>query len=120
MSSITRRNFFKFLSISAGTTLLAKETESNDNKLNIQKTKLRPKKRKAHRVVVIGGGMGGISVAESIKDNDPKDEIEVIILERNAHYFTCPMSNTLFGEIEEVKKENIPFKYDYTACGKKS
>ena len=118
MSSITRRNFFKFLSISAGTTLLAKETDSNDNKLNIQKTKLRPKKRKAHRVVVIGGGMGGLTVAESIKGNDPKDEIEVIILERNAHYFTCPMSNTLFGEIEEVKKENIPFKYDYTLAEK--
>ncbi len=114
MSNISRRLFFKLLTATAGTTLLA-----NAENKNIENKKiLREKNTKQTRVVVIGGGMGGLTVAESIKDNDPDNKIEVIVLERNAHYFACPMSNTLFGEIEEVKKENIPFKYDYTLAEK--
>jgi len=120
MSSITRRNFFKFLTISAGATIVTNANENNDSStIKAQKTQLKPKKSKAHRVVVVGGGMGGLTVAESIKANDPKDHIEVIVLERNAQYFACPMSNTLFGEIKEVKDANIPFRYDYTLAEKK-
>ncbi len=81
MSSITRRSFFKFLTISAGATLVANASEeNNDSSLKAQKMQLKPKKTKAHRVVIVGGGMGGLTVAETIKANDPKDKIEVIVL----------------------------------------
>ena len=118
MSSITRRSFFKFLTISAGATMVATANESETGKLQAQKKELKGKKTKPHRVVIVGGGMGGLTVAESIKANDPKDKIEVIVLERNAQYFACPMSNTLFGEIQEVKDAGIPFRYDYTLAEK--
>jgi NADPH-dependent 2,4-dienoyl-CoA reductase/sulfur reductase-like enzyme len=119
MSSITRRGFFKFLTLSAGATLVANaNNERNNSKVKAQTTQLKAKKNKAHRVVVIGGGMGGLTVAESIKANDSQNEIEVIVLERNAQYFACPMSNTLFGEIKEVKEAGIPFRYDYTLAEK--
>jgi len=114
MKNVSRRGFFKFLTVSATATVLA---QSSENKLDLSeasKTKLLPKNKDKKRVVVVGGGMGGLTVAENIKANDPKDQIEVIVLERNSHYFTCPMSNTLFGEIKEVQKEKIPFLYDYT------
>jgi cellobiose-specific phosphotransferase system component IIB len=113
MSSLTRRGFFKVATITTASTLLANsEVSSKSSK------KLLPKNKKQHRVVVVGGGMGGVSVAESIKANDKDNKIEVIILERNAQYFTCPMSNTLFGEIKEVKKEGITFYQDYTKVEK--
>jgi sulfide dehydrogenase [flavocytochrome c] flavoprotein subunit len=118
MSSITRRSFFKFLTITAGVTMVANADEDNKSSIKAQKVQLKAKKSKAHRVVVVGGGMGGLTVAETIKANDPKDEIEVIVLERNAQYFACPMSNTLFGEIKEVKDAGIDFKYDYTLAEK--
>jgi cell division GTPase FtsZ len=101
MSTITRRNFFKFLTLSAGATLVANANEDNNTKsLKAQNIQLKPKKSKAYRVVVIGGGMGGLTVAQSINANDPKNKIEVIVLERNTQYFASPMSNTLFGEIK--------------------
>ena len=117
MSNINRRSFFKFLTATAGATLVSHAEEKNTIKEQ-KVTYLKEKNSKQKRVVIIGGGMGGLTVAESIKDNDPKNEIEVIVLERNAHYFTCPMSNTLFGEIKEVKEAMIPFIYDYTLAEK--
>jgi len=116
MAKLSRRSFFKFMTATAGATVIAQGAE--EQTVSAQKKILREKNAKQTRVVVVGGGMGGLTVAESIKDHDPENKIEVIVLERNAHYFTCPMSNTLFGEIEAVKKENIPFKYDYTLAEK--
>lgn len=117
MSYITRRLFFKLLTATAGTTLISNADENNTTKKK-KITYLKEKNFKQKRVVIVGGGMGGLTVAESIKSNDPKNKIEVIVLERNAHYFTCPMSNTLFGEIKEVKEAMIPFIYDYTLAEK--
>jgi len=118
MSNISRRGFFKFLTLSAGTTLLAQSSEGKVDLIEASKTELLPKNTEQKRVVVVGGGMGGLTVAEYIKGNDPKNEIEVIVLERNSHYFACPMSNTLFGEIKEVQDEKIPFLYDYVSAEK--
>ncbi|MEA1954105.1 MAG: FAD/NAD(P)-binding oxidoreductase [Campylobacterota bacterium] len=116
MSNITRRGFFKFLTLTAGTTLLAQASENRDSVIEASKTTLLPKNSKQKRVVVVGGGIGGLTVAEHIKMNDPKNEIEVVVLEKNSHYFACPMSNTLFGEIQEVQDEKIPFLYDYVTA----
>lgn len=116
MSNLSRRSFFKWMTATAGATVISQGTEAE--KTVATKKNLREKNNTQTRVVIVGGGMGGLTVAESIKANDPDNKIEVIVLERNAHYFTCPMSNTLFGEIEEVKKANIPFKYDYTLAEK--
>ena len=114
MSMITRRGFFKIATITTASSLLADEKETHQLKTK----KLLPKNMKQTRVVVVGGGMGGISVAESIKANDKNNKIEVVVLERNAKYFTCPMSNTLFGEIKEVEDEGITFYQDYTKAEK--
>ena len=117
MKDISRRGFLKIVTATTGSTLLLNaEGKDVNSTITSHPKKLREKNKK--QVVIIGGGMGGLTVAESIKSNDPKDQIEVIVLERNAHYFTCPMSNTLFGEIKEVEKEKIPFTYDYTLAEK--
>ncbi len=43
------------------------------------------------RVVIVGGGMGGAMAARHIKKADPA--IDVTIVEQNANYHTCFMSN---------------------------
>ncbi len=118
MSDISRRSFFKFLTLTAGATLVTHASNNDSSLHTLHKTKLLEKNSKQKRVVVVGGGIGGLTVAENIKANDPKNEIEVIILERNSHYFACPMSNTLFGEIKEVEDEKIPFIYTYNKAEK--
>ena len=44
MSDITRRGFFKFLTLSAGITLLAQASENKDSVIEASKTTLLPKK----------------------------------------------------------------------------
>lgn len=51
----------------------------------------------AKRVVVVGGGAGGATAAKYLKEFDPS--IEVTLIEPNANYYTCFMSNeVLAGE----------------------
>ena len=71
----------------------------------IRKTDKKP------RVVIVGGGFAGINTATAIKQNDPKDQIEIILIEKNSHYFACPMSNTLLSGSKEFRKENFIFYY---------
>lgn len=68
---------------------------------------IRRKKSNQPRAVVVGGGTGGISVAQAIKKTDPS--IEVIMIERNAKYTTCYGSNWTFNDL--VTMDDITFDY---------
>jgi NADH dehydrogenase FAD-containing subunit len=48
-------------------------------------------KGKAPRVVVVGGGWGGLTVAKHLRQLAPASE--VVMLERNPTFFSCPLSN---------------------------
>jgi sulfite dehydrogenase len=47
------------------------------------------------RVVVIGGGFGGATAAKYIRMWGPA--IEVVLVERNGDFVSCPISNLVFG-----------------------
>jgi len=49
------------------------------------------------RVVVVGGGYGGTIAAKYIRMLD--SSIEVVLIERNDHYVSCPFSNLYIGGI---------------------
>lgn len=55
---------------------------------------------KGNRVVVVGGGFGGLSVAKSIRQNNPQSE--VVVLDRRDMFFSCPFSNTYLAELDDV------------------
>ena len=59
------------------------------------------------RVVVCGGGWGGISAAKHLKKNDPT--LDVVVLERNPVFFSCPMSNKWL--IDVVDSDFLTFSY---------
>ena len=111
---MNRRNF---LSIS-GATAVALTTigcssttpQASSKKTSILETPLRAKRVKK-RVIIVGGGFGGLNTASAIKQNDLEDKIEVIVLEKNSTYFACPMSNTLLSGDASFKKENFLFNY---------
>ncbi len=60
------------------------------------------------RVVVVGGGTAGATVAKYIRVADPS--VEVTLIEKNSHYHTCYMSNEVLGG--ERPLESIRFGYD--------
>ncbi len=64
-----------------------------------------PKDKK--RVVVVGGGFGGATAAKYIKKFSP--ETEVILIEQNKEYYTCPFGNTVIAGINDIEY----IKHDY-------
>jgi sulfite dehydrogenase len=53
------------------------------------------------RVVVIGGGFGGATAAKYIRMWGPS--IEVVLVERNADFVSCPISNLVYGGSKTMK-----------------
>ncbi|MDO5619965.1 MAG: FAD/NAD(P)-binding oxidoreductase [Paracoccus sp. (in: a-proteobacteria)] len=54
-------------------------------------TILKPREGRGPRIVVCGGGWGGMTAARYLRQEVP--DAEVILLERNPFFWSCPMSN---------------------------
>jgi sulfide dehydrogenase [flavocytochrome c] flavoprotein subunit len=65
------------------------------------------------RVVVIGGGFGGASVARWLRRTD--DGIDVTLVERSSRFVTCPFSNLVVGGQRSI--DSISFGYDAVQRG---
>jgi sulfide dehydrogenase [flavocytochrome c] flavoprotein subunit len=65
------------------------------------------------RVVVVGGGFGGATAAKYLKKFNPK--LEVVLIEQNEHYYTCPFSNTVIAGINNLEY----IKHDYKTLASK-
>src|SRR5438067_3031751 len=59
------------------------------------------------RVVVIGGGWGGTSAAKYVRLADPS--IEVILLEPNKEFVSCPFSNLVLSGVRAI--DSVTFNY---------
>jgi sulfide dehydrogenase [flavocytochrome c] flavoprotein subunit len=64
--------------------------------------------KKGRRVVVIGGGYGGSIVAKYIRVNDPS--IEVVMIERDKKFVSCPFSNAVIGGFRDIKDNTITYE----------
>ena len=92
MINLSRRRFGQALT--AGTTVLAAPAIL--------------KAQSAGRVVVIGGGAGGGTVAKYVKKDAP--ELDVTLIEANAQHTTCFYSNLYLGGIRDF--DSITHSYD--------
>ena len=61
--------------------------------------------KKVQRVVVIGGGFGGLTFAKKFKLL--QKNIEVIVIEKNRIFMTGPMFNLMLGEVNGVNFNTI-------------
>lgn len=52
------------------------------------------------RVVVLGGGWGGLSVSRHLREQAP--DLEVVMLERNPLFWSCPLSNKWLTDIVDT------------------
>lgn len=65
------------------------------------------------KVVIIGGGWGGMSAARHLRDSAPA--LDVVLIERNDHFWSRPLSNRwLFGMID-----GAALRFDYSATSRK-
>lgn len=107
--TLDRRSFIKILGSASGVALAgcagAPSVSSGSAAEIMPKTK--------RRVVVVGGGYGGTIAAKYIRMLDAS--IEVVLVERNDHFVSCPFSNLYIGGI---LKDLTPLtiKYDKLAA----
>jgi len=57
--------------------------------------------KSAGRVVVVGGGYAGATAAKYVRMWAP--DIEVVLVERNAEFISCPMSNRVLGGMLSIQ-----------------
>ena len=62
-------------------------------------------KSKGKRVVVVGGGFGGLTIAKQLRKEDKS--IEVVVLEKKDIFMSCPHSNSYLGGIKGVTVEKL-------------
>lgn len=62
---------------------------------------------KKAKVVVVGGGYGGITAAKYIKKQNP--ETSVILIEKNQFFVSCPMSNHYLGGFYDFSELCFPY-----------
>ena len=70
-------------------------------------------KGKSPRVVVCGGGWGGLNAAKQLRLLAP--QLEVVLLERNPVFFSCPMSNKWLVNVVDTNY----LTHDYLAISEK-
>ncbi len=52
--------------------------------------------KKGPRVVIVGGGWSGLTMAKYLKKNNPK--FDVILLDKKEHFVSCPISNVWMAD----------------------
>ena len=85
---------------SASTNTPKEKTEVKNNKAPIPDT-TKP------RVVVLGGGWSGLSIAKTVKEFSP--EADVILVEKRHEFISCPVSNLWL--VDQVDLEYITHDY---------
>ncbi|MDX9994622.1 MAG: FAD/NAD(P)-binding oxidoreductase [Rhodocyclaceae bacterium] len=75
--------------------------------------RVRAARRVDSRVVIVGGGWGGLSAARHLREADPG--LDITLIERNPAFWSCPLSNKwLVGRIDETR-----LRRDYAAAAQR-
>ena len=106
--TLDRRNFLKMLGAGAGASAL-QGCAGNAPMVAATAGEIIPKS--GRRVVVVGGGYGGTIAAKYIRMLDAS--IEVVLIERNRQFVSCPFSNLVVGGIR--KMSDLTIGYDKLA-----
>lgn len=103
--TLDRRSFIKLLGSASGVALAGCAGAPAVNSGSA--AEIMPKT--GRRVVVIGGGYGGTIAAKYIRMMDKS--IEVVMVERNDHFISCPFSNLYIGGVIKTL-DPLTIKYD--------
>jgi len=113
--TFNRRQFLAAGTALGATAAIAQPSSPLPFLITMQSDPLLPK-ASGKRVVICGGGWGGISAAKHLKKLDAS--LEVVVLERNPVFFSCPMSNKWLVDVVDTNYLTFSYlkvaqKYDY-------
>jgi NADH dehydrogenase FAD-containing subunit len=77
--------------------------------LSARPARAAPGGRARPRVVIVGAGYGGATCALYLKRWEPG--VHVTLIEPNAEFASCPMSNTVIGGLNRMEDITFPYRY---------
>ncbi|MCH9812567.1 MAG: NAD(P)/FAD-dependent oxidoreductase [Epsilonproteobacteria bacterium] len=105
-----RRDLFKVAGVGVAAVTLSACTASNAASSAVAgATKAFRAKSTGKRVVVVGGGFGGLTMAKQLRAKDKS--LEVIVLEKKDIFMACPYSNTYLGGLKGVNLDTLTHDY---------
>lgn len=104
-----RRDFLKLSAAGAATALLTGCANNICKPANVFLNQKSHGQKSLGRVVVIGGGYAGSSVAKYLRLWSA-GAIEVVVIEPNSYFISCPLSNLVLGGSKHI--EDLTFTYD--------
>jgi NADH dehydrogenase FAD-containing subunit len=105
--AISRRDALKYSTILAASTAMAGSTNTSNPKVIKSNNKARIADTNKPRVVVVGGGWSGLSVAKYTKIFAPNSD--VILVEQRHEFISCPMSNLWL--VDKINLEYLTHDY---------
>ncbi|MEA3553430.1 MAG: FAD/NAD(P)-binding oxidoreductase, partial [Campylobacterota bacterium] len=100
--AISRRDALKLTTVLAVSTAIPGCAVTQSDQLTNKNLK-----KKRTRVVIVGGGWSGLSIAKNLKDFSPSTD--VILVEKKDKFISCPMSNLWL--VDRVSTEFITHDY---------
>ena len=70
-------------------------------------------KGQQRRVVVLGGGWGGLTTARHLRATAP--DLEVVLIEKNPFFWSCPLSNKWLVDVVDTSF----LQHSYTAAARR-
>ena len=61
------------------------------------------------RVIILGGGFGGGTCLRYLQSFS--EEIEIILIDKNKYYYTCPFSNYVLGGFRNIEQNRFQHKF---------
>lgn len=101
-----RRDVLKVAAVAALGTTISGCVSTNTSNLSMSKANL-PKNGKGKKVVVVGGGWSGLSIAKRVKEMNKG--ADVILIDQRAHFVSCPLSNLWL--VDSVKLEFLTHSF---------
>ncbi len=104
---MNRRDLFK-LGFLSTTVALGSAYANPIKEQQVLSTNTLNKVQNKKRVIIIGAGFAGLSVAKSIRLSGDKSS-EILVFDARNIFASCPYSNLYFGGVEGVKYEDLLF-----------
>ncbi|QOG11818.1 FAD-dependent oxidoreductase [Arcobacter sp. FWKO B] len=120
---MNRRDLLK-LGVLGTTVALTNTYASTPSQTTAPSTNAINKVQNKKRVIIIGGGYAGLTVAKNIRLHDTTSEI--LVFDPKNIFASCPYSNLWFGNVKDTNYEQLIFsplvsgaKYDYQVINDK-
>ena len=100
MFKLSRRSFLKLSGSSAAVaagSALPSSAFSSSAKMGASHKAANLPKAKGPRVIVVGGGWSGLTMAKYLKRENPK--FDVVMIEKRATFMSCPISNLWLADV---------------------